>query len=122
QPGPNPTHASGKPAALDQVESFSQFSYDLRQLEEIIAVVCVPYDDESAGRRGYSAHQCAAIAWFVDGYHARSLALGDSLGQIGAPIVRHQNLTSDVMLAQSSSSFLNARRQSILLIKAGNDY
>jgi hypothetical protein len=75
-----------------------------------------------AGCGGYSAHQCAAIAWFVDGYHARSLALGDSLRQISAPIVRHKDLTSDVVLQQSSLSFLNTRRQSILLIKAGNDY
>src|SRR5262249_40100655 len=36
--GLNRTTTSGKPAPLDQIESFSQFFYNLRELKKIIAV------------------------------------------------------------------------------------
>src|SRR6266542_91162 len=93
-----------------------------RELAEIITVVSVPHNDESAVCRGNSSHQCVAIAWFLDCYDAHSLTLSDGLRRIGAAIVRHQNFTRNVVLAESSSSFLNACRQSILLIKAGDNY
>jgi hypothetical protein len=120
-PGLDRTTAGMKPASLDEVESFYQFFYDLRELKEIIAVVRVPDNDESAARCGNSSHQRAAIAGFVDRYDARSLTLGDSSRQIGAAIIRHQNFARDVMLAESFPHFLDATCQSILLVKAGNN-
>src|SRR5450759_676312 len=35
-----------KSASLDQVESFSQFFNDLRDLKKIVTVIGIPYDDE----------------------------------------------------------------------------
>jgi hypothetical protein len=43
----NRTTTRRKPTSLDQVKSFSQFFYNLRELEKIVAVVRVRYDDES---------------------------------------------------------------------------
>jgi hypothetical protein len=41
---------------LDQIESFSQLFNDLGDLKEIVTVIGIPNDDESAGRRRNSSH------------------------------------------------------------------
>jgi hypothetical protein len=107
---------------LDQVKSFSQFFDEPRYLKEIIAVISIPYDDESAARRRNSSHQRTAVAWFLDHYDARSLALRDSSRRIGAAIVRHYNFANDVMFPERAPSFLNATCHGILLVEAGNDH
>ena len=118
----NGTTPGRKSAPLNQVEPFSQFFNDLRDLKEIVAGIGIPYEDELAARSSNSSHQCAAVAWFLDHYDSRAMALSDSSRQIGAAIVRHHNFTSDGMFAASLPSFLNATCQRILLVEAGNDY
>src|SRR5207244_13122377 len=102
----NGTTTSWKPAPLNQFKSFSQFFNDLRDLKEIVTVISIPYDDELAARSSNSSHQCAAVAWFLDHYDARAMALRDSPRQIGAPLVRHHNFPRDAMFAPSIRSFI----------------
>src|SRR4029453_18254267 len=118
----NGTTTGGKPASLHQVKSFSQFSYNLRDLKEVIAVISIPDDDESAARRCNSSHERTAIAWFLDHHDACMLTLCDSGGRIGAAIVRDYNFTGDVIFPESSQRFLDAISQSVGLIEAGNDH
>jgi hypothetical protein len=92
--------SAGEPATLDEVVPLAQLVDELRDLEEIVAVVGVAHKDELAARGGDPAHERVAVALLGDGHDARPEVFGELLRTVRGAVVRDDDLTTNAVRPQ----------------------
>src|SRR6185369_15519229 len=117
----DPPAAALQPAALDQVVALPQLGDELRQLEEVVAVVGVPHHDQAPPRGGDAAHQRVAVAGRVDDHDPGAAPGGDPAGVVGAAVVGDHDLAGDPHLVDRRPGLLDAGAEGLRLVEARHD-
>ena len=105
-PGRTVPPPDGSRQPCDEVVAVAQLLDELRQLEEVVAVVSVAHDDEAAARGGDAALQRVAVAAARDTSTTRApRRRGDLLRAVGAAVVGDDDLAELVHEASAGDTF-----------------
>ncbi len=118
-------HGPGRDAALepvahDQLCAGAQLVQQQVQALEIVGVVGVAHDDETATRGADPAHQGGAIAAIEHADHARAFRFGQSLGPIGRSVVGDQHLAGHAGAAQEAERLAHTDLHGLGFVQTGH--
>ena len=117
----NGSTSTGKTAPLNEVVACAQRCHELRDLEEVVAVVGVSHNDELPVRCLDSSHQRTAVAGSFHMNQPRAELLGNRLRSVGAPIVCDHDLAVNARIPQSALRLFDAGTECLCLVQARDD-
>src|SRR5882724_3569865 len=106
--------------AHHQVVTLAQFLYKLWYFAEVIAVVSVAHNNESALRCGYSCFQRRAVASFGDTNHSCSMRFSKLDRTVGRAIICHHHFATQPRSPKRRDCFVDAERQRLHLVETRN--
>jgi hypothetical protein len=91
-------------------------------LLEVVTAIGITHYDVPTARRGYAAHQGAAITTFRNMDYSRAKARRDFLRTVGAAVVRDDNFRRDAIFIYRPPRLLDTFGQRVGLVQTGDDY
>ncbi len=101
-----------------QVIALPQLLYERRQMQEVVAVVCVPHDDIFPKGAVTAPNQGCAVSLLWHMHDPCPFLFGNLLGAVGTSVVRNYNFPIHAAFRQEFLGFADTYGQCLCLVKA----
>jgi hypothetical protein len=116
--GHNAPAAAFQSATLHKGMALAQLAHELRELEEVVAVVGIAHHDVSAFGGGNAPHQGASVTPLLHLHEPCTLRGRDVFRSVSAAVVGNDYLTPDPVILHRLLRLAYASRQGVRLVEA----
>ena len=114
--------ATAKAITHYQVVTFTQLLDKRHQVDEVVGIVGVAHDDETATRGADTAHKCAIVTFGGNVDHPRAAFRREALRAISRTIVGDDYFAVDAVLFHKAAGFVDANFQGLGLVETRHDH
>ena len=111
-------HQGGASQLNGDPDALPQLLYERRQMQEVVAVVCVPHDDIFPKGAVTAPNQGCAVSLLWHMHDPCPFLFGNLLGAVGTSVVRNYNFPIHAAFRQEFLGFADTYGQCLCLVKA----